>query len=77
VGESTWTLTFVDGGRAILTTTQQLHPGTYEYIRDLWERWVTAPTPEIMIIGDCEVLRTGSVELDISEDAIIVRGHKA
>lgn len=69
-----WVLTFVDGGRAILTTTQQVERETYDHVREMWRQFVTS-TDEIMIIGGCTVERRGRVELEIGTDAIIVRGR--
>lgn len=75
--EPTWILTFIgDGGRAILTTTQKLEREAYEHVRELWAYWVKS-NDELMVIGDCEIRRTGQVELEISSDAIIVRGRVA
>lgn len=76
-GEATkWILTFIDGGKAILTTTEHLERETYEHVLEMWSRFVKNED-QIMVIGGCRVERVGRVELDISAEAIIVRGHAA
>lgn len=68
-----WVLTFVGNGRAILTTTQELHRETVEHVQEMWARWVH-DDDQLMIIGDCVVEKVDRVELEIGADAIVVLG---
>lgn len=66
-----WLLTFV-GNRGVLSTTESVERETYEHVRAMWSKFMASDN-EMLVIGDCSVNQVDGIELDISEDDIIVR----
>lgn len=61
---SRFTLLVVPGGRAILTTTEQLSDQSILGLRDIVKGWKDGEWP-VLTIPDCEVVQVSEIDLDL------------